>query len=151
MARGAGIEHAYTVTKLDDFRPALRAKARRPVAFSDRGKSRPQRPTRTSSASTATAGRTKYIFVRHVEQTENIVIMGPERAQLEQSRRSEVRLPDETAKSPAPGPRLQQPRKFRALFYQLVLLVAVVASATSSPQRQGQSRRPETSPAASVF
>ena len=46
IARGAGIEHAYTVKTLDDFDRALRGRAARAHAVCARGKDRPQRPAR---------------------------------------------------------------------------------------------------------
>lgn len=76
IARGAGIEHAYTVKMLDDFdrhcEDGLRA--RTPyllVAKIDRSVRRDIKRKHSDGR------EDKYTFVRHVETTENIVIMGP--------------------------------------------------------------------------
>ena len=76
IARGAGIEHAYTVKTLDDFdrhcEDGLRA--RTPyvlVAKIDRSVPRDIKRKHSDGR------EDKYTFVRHVERTENIVIMGP--------------------------------------------------------------------------
>jgi sulfopyruvate decarboxylase subunit beta len=76
IARGAGIELAYTVTTLDDFdrhcRDGLRAQAPYLVVAKVDGS------VRRDIKRKASDGREdKYIFVRHVEATENIIIMGP--------------------------------------------------------------------------
>ena len=76
MARGAGIEEAHTVTTLDEFdrRCAEGLAARSPylvVAKVDRSIRRDIKRKHSDGR------EDKYIFVRHVEQTENIVIMGP--------------------------------------------------------------------------
>jgi sulfopyruvate decarboxylase subunit beta len=76
IARGAGIEQAYTVTTLDDFdrhcRDGLRAQAPYLVVAKVDGS------VRRDVKRKASDGREdKYIFVRHVEATENIIIMGP--------------------------------------------------------------------------
>ncbi|HKN07866.1 MAG TPA: thiamine pyrophosphate-dependent enzyme [Pseudomonadota bacterium] len=76
IARGAGIEQAYTVTTLDDFdrhcRDGLRAQAPYLVVAKVDGS------VRRDIKRKASDGREdKYIFVRHVEATENIIIMGP--------------------------------------------------------------------------
>jgi thiamine pyrophosphate-dependent acetolactate synthase large subunit-like protein len=76
IARGAGIEHAYAVKTLDEFDRHCDAglQARSPyvvVAKIDRS-------VKGDIKRKHSDGREdKYIFVRHVEQTENIVIMGP--------------------------------------------------------------------------
>jgi sulfopyruvate decarboxylase subunit beta len=76
IARCAGIEHAYTVKTLDDFdrhcEDGLRA--RTPyvlVAKVDRSVPRDIKRKHSDGR------EDKYTFVRHVERTENIVIMGP--------------------------------------------------------------------------
>jgi thiamine pyrophosphate-dependent acetolactate synthase large subunit-like protein len=76
IAHGAGIEHAYTVKTLDDFdrhcEAGLRAQAPYVVvAKIDRSVKRDIKRKQSDGR------EDKYIFVRHVEQTENIVIMGP--------------------------------------------------------------------------
>jgi sulfopyruvate decarboxylase subunit beta len=76
IARGAGLEQAYTVTTLDDFdrhcRDGLRAQA--PYLVVAKVDGSVQRDIKRK----ASDGREdKYIFVRHVEATENIIIMGP--------------------------------------------------------------------------
>jgi sulfopyruvate decarboxylase subunit beta len=76
IARGAGIEQAHTVTTLDDFdrhcRDGLRAQAPYLVVAKVDGS------VRRDIKRKASDGREdKYIFVRHVEATENIIIMGP--------------------------------------------------------------------------
>jgi sulfopyruvate decarboxylase subunit beta len=76
IARGAGIEHAYTVTTLDDFdqRCELGLNALSPYLIV----AKVDRSVRRDIKRKHSDGREdKYIFVRHVEQTENIVIMGP--------------------------------------------------------------------------
>jgi sulfopyruvate decarboxylase subunit beta len=76
IAQGAGIEHAYTVKTLDDFdrhcEAGLRAQAPYVVV------AKVDRSVKRDIKRKQSDGREdKYIFVRHVEQTENIVIMGP--------------------------------------------------------------------------
>jgi thiamine pyrophosphate-dependent acetolactate synthase large subunit-like protein len=76
IARGAGIEHAYTVTMLDDFdrRCEQGLNALSPYLIV----AKVDRSVRRDIKRKHSDGREdKYIFVRHVEQTENIVIMGP--------------------------------------------------------------------------
>jgi sulfopyruvate decarboxylase subunit beta len=76
IARGAGIEHAYTVTTLDDFdrRCEQGLNALSPYLIV----AKVDRSVRRDIKRKHSDGREdKYIFVRHVEQTENIVIMGP--------------------------------------------------------------------------
>jgi thiamine pyrophosphate-dependent acetolactate synthase large subunit-like protein len=76
IARGAGIEHAYTVKTLDEFdrhcEAGLRAQSPYVVV------AKIDRSVRRDIKRKHSDGREdKYIFVRHLEQTENIVIMGP--------------------------------------------------------------------------
>ena len=76
IARGAGIEDAHTVVTLDDFdrhcEAGLQAKAPYvAVAKVDRSVRRDIKRKHSDGR------EDKYIFVRHVEATENIVIMGP--------------------------------------------------------------------------
>jgi sulfopyruvate decarboxylase subunit beta len=76
IARGAGIEDAHTVVTLDDFdrhcEAGLQAKAPYLVV------AKVDRSVRRNIKRKHSDGREdKYIFVRHVEATENIVIMGP--------------------------------------------------------------------------
>jgi thiamine pyrophosphate-dependent acetolactate synthase large subunit-like protein len=76
IARGAGIEHAYAVKTLDEFdrhcETGLRAQSPYVVvAKIDRSVKRDIKRKHSDGR------EDKYIFVRHVEQTENIVIMGP--------------------------------------------------------------------------
>jgi sulfopyruvate decarboxylase subunit beta len=76
IARGAGIEDAHTVVTLDDFdrhcEAGLQAKAPYVVV------AKVDRSVRRDIKRKHSDGREdKYIFVRHVEATENIVIMGP--------------------------------------------------------------------------
>ena len=76
IARGAGIERAYAVKTLDEFDQHCDAglRAQSPyvvVAKIDRSVKRDIKRKHSDGR------EDKYIFVRHVEQTENIVIMGP--------------------------------------------------------------------------
>ncbi len=76
IARGAGIEHAYAVKTLDEFDKHCEAGLRPQspyvvVAKIDRSVKRDIKRKHSDGR------EDKYIFVRHVEQTENIVIMGP--------------------------------------------------------------------------
>lgn len=76
IARGAGIDDAHTVETLDDFDRHCEAglQATAPyvvVAKVDRSVRRDIRRKHSDGR------EDKYIFVRHVEATENIVIMGP--------------------------------------------------------------------------
>ena len=76
IARGAGIEHACTVTTLDEFdrQCELGLQAQSPYVIVAKVDRSVQRDIKRKHSD----GREdKYIFVRHVEQTENIVIMGP--------------------------------------------------------------------------
>jgi thiamine pyrophosphate-dependent acetolactate synthase large subunit-like protein len=76
IARGAGIEHAYSVTDLDDFdaRCADGLAARSPYVLV----AKIDRTVRRDIKRKHSDGREdKYIFVRHVEASEGIVIMGP--------------------------------------------------------------------------
>lgn len=76
IARGCGVEHAYTARTLEQFdahcAAGLAAKAPYVVVAKVAGAVQPGIKRKHSD------GREdKYIFVRHVEATENIVIMGP--------------------------------------------------------------------------
>ena len=76
IAQGAGIEHAYTVRDLDAFEAhcetGLAADVPYLVVAKVEASVRPGIPRKHSD------GREdKYIFVRHVEATEGITIMGP--------------------------------------------------------------------------
>ena len=76
IARGAGVEHAYTVHDADAFDShcarGLAATTPYIVVAKVAGTVRPDLKRKHSD------GREdKYIFVRHVEETEGIVIMGP--------------------------------------------------------------------------
>jgi thiamine pyrophosphate-dependent acetolactate synthase large subunit-like protein len=76
VARGAGIEHAYAVRAADEFErhcaQGLAATAPYVIVAKVEPTVEPRIKRKHSD------GREdKYIFVRHVERTENIVIMGP--------------------------------------------------------------------------
>jgi sulfopyruvate decarboxylase subunit beta len=76
IARGAGIERAYTVRELEEFGQrcdeALQAKA--PFVIVAKVDSAVRRDIKRKQSD----GREdKYIFVRHVEATEGVIIMGP--------------------------------------------------------------------------
>jgi len=76
MARGAGVEDAYTATTLEEFEEHCRAglAAKRPyiVVAKVEGTEALDMKRKPSD------GREdKYTFVRHVERTEDILIMGP--------------------------------------------------------------------------
>jgi sulfopyruvate decarboxylase subunit beta len=76
IARGAGIDHAYTVSDLEEFARSCKEglAAQSPyliVAKVDRSVARDIKRKHSDGR------EDKYTFVRHVEQTENIVIMGP--------------------------------------------------------------------------
>ena len=76
IARGAGIEHAYTVRDLDDFSrrcdEGLQAQAPFVIV------AKVDRSVRRDIKRKHSDGREdKYMFVRHVEATEGVVIMGP--------------------------------------------------------------------------
>jgi len=76
IARGAGIEDAYTVRDLDEFcrRCDEGLKAQRPFVIV----SKIDRTVRQDIKRKHSDGREdKYIFVRHIEATEGITIMGP--------------------------------------------------------------------------
>jgi sulfopyruvate decarboxylase subunit beta len=76
MARGAGIEHAYTVKTLADFDRHCREGLRAPAPYLLVAKV--ERSVQPGIKRKHSDGREdKYIFVRHVEETEAIVIMGP--------------------------------------------------------------------------
>ena len=76
IARGAGVEHAYTARTIEEFdrhcAAGLAAEVPYVVVAKVSGTVQPDIRRKHSD------GREdKYIFVRHVEATENIVIMGP--------------------------------------------------------------------------
>jgi sulfopyruvate decarboxylase subunit beta len=76
IARGAGVDQAFTVRTVEDFdahcAKGLASKAPYVVVAKVAGTVQPDIKRKHSD------GREdKYIFVRHVEATENIVIMGP--------------------------------------------------------------------------
>ena len=76
IARGCGIENAFTVRDLDEFdarcAAGLAAEVPHVVVAKVEATLQPGIKRKHSD------GREdKYIFVRHVEQTEGIVIMGP--------------------------------------------------------------------------
>lgn len=76
IARGAGIERAYTVRELEEFGQrcdeALQAQAPFVIV------AKVDRAVRRDIKRKQSDGREdKYIFVRHVEATEGVVIMGP--------------------------------------------------------------------------
>jgi sulfopyruvate decarboxylase subunit beta len=76
VAKGAGIEHAYVVRDADDFEShcgkGLAATSPYVIVAKVESSIEPGIKRKHSD------GREdKYIFVRHVEETENIVIMGP--------------------------------------------------------------------------
>jgi len=76
IARGAGVEKAFTATTLEEFEShcaaGLAAEEPYVVVAKVAGTVQPDIKRKHSD------GREdKYIFVRHVEETENIVIMGP--------------------------------------------------------------------------
>lgn len=76
IARGAGIEHAYTARDLGEFERHCRdgLKAQSPyvlVAKVDKTAARDIKRKHSDGR------EDKYIFVRHVEATEGVVIMGP--------------------------------------------------------------------------
>jgi len=76
IARGAGIDHAYTAMDLDEFGRRCNeglgtAAPYVIVAKVDKSVARDIKRKHSDGR------EDKYIFVRHVEQTENIVIMGP--------------------------------------------------------------------------
>lgn len=76
IARGAGIEHAYSATDLDEFdaRCAEGLQATTPYVLV----AKIDRTVRRDIKRKHSDGREdKYIFVRHVEASEGIVIMGP--------------------------------------------------------------------------
>jgi sulfopyruvate decarboxylase subunit beta len=76
IARGAGIGHAYTAQNLEEFERCCEEglKAGSPYIVVAKVDRVPRRDIRRKHSD----GREdKYIFVRHIEATENIVIMGP--------------------------------------------------------------------------
>jgi thiamine pyrophosphate-dependent acetolactate synthase large subunit-like protein len=76
IAKGAGVEHAYLVRTLDDFtrhcETGLKAATPYIIVAKVDGSSR-----RDIKRKHSDGREDKYIFVRHVEMTEGIVIMGP--------------------------------------------------------------------------
>jgi sulfopyruvate decarboxylase subunit beta len=76
IARGAGIEHAYTARDLEEFARLCRAGLAATSPYVIVAKVEPS--VRPDIRRKHSDGREdKYIFVRHVERTEGIVIMGP--------------------------------------------------------------------------
>ena len=76
IAQGAGIEHAYTVRDLDSFEAHCRTGLASDVPYLVVAKV--EAGVRPGIRRKHSDGREdKYIFVRHVEATEGIVIMGP--------------------------------------------------------------------------
>jgi sulfopyruvate decarboxylase subunit beta len=76
IARGAGIEHAYCVRDLDDFGRRCDEGLNAQAPFVIVAKVEPA--VRQGIKRKHSDGREdKYIFVRHVEATEGVVIMGP--------------------------------------------------------------------------
>lgn len=76
IARGAGIAQAHTVTTVDEFDRHCEAGLRAQTPYVVVAKV--DRSVRRDIKRKHSDGREdKYIFVRHVEATENIVIMGP--------------------------------------------------------------------------
>ena len=76
IAQGAGIEHAYTAQSLDEFetRCAEGLKADRPYLIVAKVEPAVRRDIKRKHSD----GREdKYLFIRHIEAIENIVIMGP--------------------------------------------------------------------------
>ena len=76
IALGAGIEHAYLTRTLGDFEQRCEEglQARSPYVIVAKIDGEVRRGIRRKHSD----GREdKYIFVRHIEATENIVIMGP--------------------------------------------------------------------------
>ncbi len=76
IARGAGIEHAYTARDLAEFERHCREglKAQSPYVLVAKVDATAARDIKRKHSD----GREdKYIFVRHVEATEGVVIMGP--------------------------------------------------------------------------
>jgi thiamine pyrophosphate-dependent acetolactate synthase large subunit-like protein len=76
IARGAGIEHAYTAKTLDEFEKHCEAglRAEKPYLVVAKVDGTVRRDIKRKHSD----GREdKYLFVRYVEATENIVIMGP--------------------------------------------------------------------------
>jgi len=76
IARGAGVEHAYTVRDLDEFAAHCDTGLRATVPYVVVAKV--DADVRRDIRRKHSDGREdKYIFVRHVEASEGIVIMGP--------------------------------------------------------------------------
>jgi sulfopyruvate decarboxylase subunit beta len=76
IARGAGIDHAYTVTDADDFNRRCKEGLATQLPYLIVAKVDGS-VARDIKRKHSDGREDKYIFVRHVEQTENIVIMGP--------------------------------------------------------------------------
>ncbi len=76
IARGAGIKHAYTVRDLDDFGRRCDEGLKEQAPFVIVAKV--ERAVQPEIKRKHSDGREdKYIFVRHVEASEGVVIMGP--------------------------------------------------------------------------
>jgi thiamine pyrophosphate-dependent acetolactate synthase large subunit-like protein len=76
IARGAGIEHAYTARDLDEFDSLCKEALTTDdlyVVVAKVSRHSPDDLTRKHSDGI----EDKYVFVRHVEQTEGVTIMGP--------------------------------------------------------------------------
>ncbi|HEX9465818.1 MAG TPA: thiamine pyrophosphate-dependent enzyme [Alphaproteobacteria bacterium] len=76
IARGAGIENAYVVRDLDAFEKHCAQGLKAAVPYVIVAKVEPAVEPRIKRKH-SDGHEDKYIFVRHVEATENIVIMGP--------------------------------------------------------------------------
>jgi sulfopyruvate decarboxylase subunit beta len=76
IARGAGIEHAHTVSDLDEFGRRCHEGLATPAPYVIVSKV-DKSVARDIKRKHSDGREDKYIFVRHVEATENIVIMGP--------------------------------------------------------------------------
>ena len=76
IAAGAGIEHAYTASTLEEFERHCKAALEATAPYLIVAKV--EKGTQSDIKRKHSDGREdKYIFVRHVEATEGIVIMGP--------------------------------------------------------------------------
>jgi thiamine pyrophosphate-dependent acetolactate synthase large subunit-like protein len=76
IARGAGIEHAYTATDLATFKKLCREGLAATTPFVLVAKVEPMSEPEIKRKH-SDGREDKYIFVRHIERTEGIVIMGP--------------------------------------------------------------------------
>ncbi len=76
IAKGAGIEHAYVVRDPDEFEKHCAAGLKTPAPYVVVAKVENAVEPRIKRKH-SDGREDKYIFVRHVEATENIVIMGP--------------------------------------------------------------------------